>query len=435
MRRIFAEDPNWSLELVPRLSIRCLETIINTFGETQIFEQLTPKQKDFVQERLSPSLPLHVTADVIPDGVYWKRCCEQRWDVCDVFDYGGSWKRMFFERHLENMIELFIPGVTELKTVLSILPFCKSHVRRLNISQLLLPVKKPPKGKMDKQLESGLDINIEEHEASMDHFDFGPVLDQLINLEDLHLQYRIKQCGLNFEWSMFEITDRDCRSLGMALKFSKTLKRLRLRQSQVEAKKCCLLVRALWDHSSLRELDLAHNVIGDGGATAVSELLTRSKLEKLNLCNNKIGDLGAKAIAQAMSNNCILSSLNLRLNVVTDQGGQDIAKALENNRTLRDLHLGGNKLTWLTAVEFSKVLQKNTTLKSINLTCNKLGEAGGKALAEAMSYNSTLTECDIRQTDVDEQSAASINQAVWANQSAEWDKQAQQGRAGNSIST
>lgn len=59
-------------------------------------------------------------------------------------------------------------------------------------------------------------------------------------------------------------------------------------------------------------------------------------------------------------------------------------------------------------------------------------QEGGKALAEAMSHNSTLTECDIRQTEVDEQSAASINEAVWANQSAEWGKQTNQ-RTRNTI--
>ncbi|MEQ2302009.1 hypothetical protein AMECASPLE_001978 [Ameca splendens] len=433
MRSIIAEDPNWSLDLVPSLSSICLQCIVNTIEETQIFEKLTPDQKDLVQERLPPSLPLHVTANLVPDGVYWKRCCEQRWNICDVSLYGHSWKRMFFERHLENMIELFIPDLTEPKTVLDVLPLCKNYVRRLNISQLLLPVKKSQKGKEDKPHESDVVVNHEENEASMDHFDFRPVLGELLNLEELHLVYRIKKCGMNFEWSMFEITDKDCKYLAMALKSCKTLKLLRLRHSHVEDKKCRLLVRCLLDHPSLKELDLAHNVIGDSGAKVLGELLTKTKLEKLNMCNNKISEVGAKAIANALTNNFTLWSLNLRLNQVRDEGGQAIVKALQNNTTLSHLHLGGNDVTWITAVALSKVLVKNTTLKSVNLSCNELGEAGGKALAEAMSHNSTLTECDIRQTDVDEESAASIDKAVWANQSAEWDQQAKQ-RTRNPIS-
>ncbi|KAM4713136.1 dynein regulatory complex subunit 5 [Anableps anableps] len=434
MRSIIAEDPHWSLDLIPSLSILCLQCIANTVEEHQIFEKLTPNHKDLIQERLSLSLPLHVTADLVPDGVYWKRCCEQRWKICDISQHGNSWKQMFFERHLENLIELFIPDGTDPKTILNVLPFCKKYVRRLNISQLLLPLKNPQKGKEDEQSESDLVTNDEEDEASAHHFDFGLVLGMLTNLEELDLVYRIKQCGMNFEWSMFQITDRDCSNLSIVIKSCKTLKLLRIRQSQIDDKKCRLLLRYLLDHHTLRELDFSHNMIRDAGARVIVELLTKSRLETLNLCDNEIRSQGAKAIAHALSNNVTLLSLNLRLNQVGDEGGHAIAEALQNNKTLSHLHLGGNDVASITAVELSKVLLKNKTLKSINLSCNNLGEVGGKALAEAMSYNSTLTECDIRQTDIDEESAASINKAVWANQSAEWDEQAKQRRTTNTIS-
>lgn len=60
--------------------------------------------------------------------------------------------------------------------------------------------------------------------------------------------------------------------------------------------------------------------------------------------------------------------------------------------------------------------------------CLVFVQVGGKALAEAMVHNSTLTECDIRQTDIDETNAASINKAIWDNQCADWDKEVQQRR-------
>ncbi len=191
-------------------------------SEKPIFEALTPTQKDFVQERLSTSLHLHVTANLISDGVYWRRCCEQRWDLCDVSHYGHSWKRMFFERHMENMIELFIPDVTEPKTVLAMVPLCKNYVKRLDISQLLPPIKEPQKE--EAEYGSELASDNEYDGPSMDHFDFNILLNKLTNLEELHLVYRVKQCGMNFEWKMFEMTDRDCESLAKALKSCKTLK-------------------------------------------------------------------------------------------------------------------------------------------------------------------------------------------------------------------
>lgn len=190
--------------------------------EKPTFEDLTAIQKDFVQERLSTSLPLRVTANLISDGVYWKRCCEQRWDLCDVSHYGHSWKRQFFERHLENIIELFIPDVTETKTVLAMVPLCRNYVKRLDISQLLPPVKEP----QEEEVEYGSELTIDnEYDGpSMDHFDFNILLNKLTNLEELHLVYRVKHCGMNFEWKMFEMTNRDCESLAKALKSCKTLK-------------------------------------------------------------------------------------------------------------------------------------------------------------------------------------------------------------------
>ncbi|XP_071323838.1 dynein regulatory complex subunit 5 [Trachinotus anak] len=423
-RRIIAEDPDWSLATVPYLSNLCLQSIVKNFKEKPIFKELTAIQRDFIQERLSPSLPLHVTANFISDGVYWKRCCEQRWDLCDVSHYGHSWKRMFFERHVESIIELFIPYVTEPKTVLRMVPLCKDYVKRLDISQLLPPIKEPEEE--GEEYGSELASDNEYDGPSMDHFDFGILLDKLTSLEELHLVYRVKQCGMNFEWKMFEMTDQDCESLSKALKSCKTLKLLRLHESHIDDKKCRLLVKYLLDHPSLRELDFSHNLIGDRGARAIGKLLTRSKLEILNMCDNDIRDPGAKAIAHALSKNSTLLSLNLRLNRLRDEGGQAIGKALLNNTTLRHLHLGANEVTGPTAVALSKVLAQNNTLKSINLSCNKLGEDGGKALEEAMSHNTSITECDIRLTEVDEHIVSFINQVVWTNQSLEQKKQAKE---------
>ncbi|XP_073348551.1 dynein regulatory complex subunit 5 [Pagrus major] len=428
MRRIIAEDPNWSLAIVPFLSNLCLQSIVKNFEEKPIFEDLTPIQKDFVQERLPTSLPLRVTSNLISDGVYWKRCCEQRWDLCDVSHYGHSWKRMFFERYLENIIELFIPDVTETKTVLAMVPLCKNYVKRLDISQLLPPVKEPQEEEEEEEYGSELASDNEYDGPSMDHFDFNILLNKLTNLEELHLVYRVKQCGMNFEWKMFEMTDRDCESLAKALKSCKTLKLLRLHQSHIEDKQCRVLVKHLLDHPSLRELNFSHNLIGDKGARAIGKLLNRSKLEILNMCDNNITGPGAKAIANALSKNSTLLSLNLRLNRLRDEGGEAIGKALLSNNVLRRLHLEGNEATAPTAIALSKVLFQNSTLRSINLSCNNLGVDGGKALEEAMSHNSSITECDIRLTEVDEQSLAFINQVVWTNQELEQKRPAQESK-------
>lgn len=132
---------------------------------------------------------------------------------------------MFFERHLENIIELFVPNATDPMTVLQMVPLCKNYVRRLDITQLLPPIKEPQKEE-DQEAENDLELESESDFGgpSMDHFDFNILLHQLTNLEELHLVYQVKQCGMNFDWTMFEMTGRDCESLARALKSCKTLK-------------------------------------------------------------------------------------------------------------------------------------------------------------------------------------------------------------------
>ncbi|XP_069029802.1 dynein regulatory complex subunit 5 [Embiotoca jacksoni] len=417
-RRIMAEDPDWILDFVPSLSNLSLQCIVNNFEERPIFEALKPTQRVFIQERLSPSLPLHVTANLVPDGVYWNRCCKQKYTCCDVSDYGYSWKRMFFERHLENIIEHFIPNVTEPKTVLQMAPLCKDYVKRLVISQLLPPIKEAQKEEEEEE-EYEYVIGNERGAPCLDHFDFRILLDKLTNLEELHLVYRVKHCAMNFEWSMFKMTDQDCVSLATALKSCKTLKIFRLHLSQIEDKQCRLLVKYLLDHPFLRELDFSHNLIGDRGARAIGKLLTMSKLETLKMYNNQISGPGAKAIAHALSKNPALLSLNLCLNHLMDEGGEAIGKALLSNDTLLHLDLEGTGLTWLSAAALSKVLAQNNTMKTINLSNNKLGELGGKALEEAMSHNTSVTECSIYLTGVDERSVSLIDKVLLANNTSE----------------
>ncbi|XP_041951538.1 dynein regulatory complex subunit 5 isoform X1 [Alosa sapidissima] len=415
MRRIIAEDPEWSLAVVPLLTNLCLEHIVSNFEVQPMLHDLLPSHKAYVLEKLPPSLPLEVTANLISDEGYWKKCCVERWGLGDVTAYGNSWKRMFFERHLEKIIELFIPDVTDPKTVLDMVPLCKNYVKKLNISQLLPPIKAPQKADDNDSSDTGSDSGFDG--PSMDHFDFGILLDKLIYLEELHLVYGVKGCGMNFEWNLFEFTFRDCESLAKALKQCKTLRVLRILQSKVDNEKCRLLVSYLLDHPSLQDLDLSHNLISDRGARAVGKLLNRSRLRSLNVYDNQIRGAGAEALAYALAKNTSLLTLNLRLNRLGDEGGQAIAQALTKNQTLVNLHLGANQLTEPTAIALSQALVQNNTLKSINLSCNRLGVDGGKVLEEGMSHNDTVVDCDVRLTSIEQESEVCISQILRTNQS------------------
>ncbi|XP_020012662.1 dynein regulatory complex subunit 5 [Castor canadensis] len=416
MRRIIAEDDEWTLAIVPLLTELCIQHIVKNFQNNPILKQLLPEHQQKVLSHLSPDLPLAVTANLIEDEGYWRRCCTKRWPVCHVARHGGSWKRMFFERHLENLLKHFIPGTTDPRVILNLLPLCKSYVHRIHVDQFLPPVQLPPPPRFGDQSESGSEGEAEE--PATDHYQLGDLVAGLIHLEELDLVYGVKDCGMNFEWNLFLFTYRDCHSLAATIKACHTLKIFRLTRSRVDDEKSRILMRSLLDHPVLEELDLSHNLIGDRGARGAAKLLNHSRLRLLNLANNQIRASGAQSLAHALAHNTNLISLNLRLNCIEDEGGQALAHALQSNKCLTTLHLGGNELSEPTATLLAQVLSINTTLTSINLSCNHIGLDGGKQLLEGMSDKKTLLEFDLRLSEVAQESEYLIGQALQANREA-----------------
>lgn len=418
MRRIIAEDPDWSLATVPLLTELCVKHIVGNFEDNPILDDLLPKHKSKVLDALSTEIAMKVTANLVSDEGYWKRCCKARWEVCDINGHGNSWKRMYFERNLEGIIENFVPETTDPALLNETLKLSAPYVRGLNIRQLLPPVKETLI-KDDDASDAGSDAG--QDGPTTDHFDFGLITPALVHLEELHLTYGVRDCGMNFEWNLFQFTARDCLLLAKAIKACHTLKVFHLHRSGVDDEKVRVLISHVLDHPSLLTLDLSHNKISDSGARAVGKLLNgRCNLTTLNLCDNKIRSNGAAAIGHALGKNTTLSCINLRLNRLGDDGGQAICRALLKNKTLTHVHLGSNDLGEPTAAILSQVLESNKTLVDLNLSCNTIGPDGGKSLQEGMEENTTIRAMDLRLTDVGQENEYCINQLLKRNREEQY---------------
>lgn len=339
---------------------------------SEILNDLLSKHKLKVLEKIAVSLPLKVTANLVDDEGYWTRCCKARWEICDVSTYADNWKQMYFERDLQDIIEHFVPETTDPTKLNETLPLAGNFVKKLDVRQLLPPVRDAPKGPdFDDNSDAGSDAG---DEPECDHFNFGPVLPMLPHLEELHLTFGVKDCGMNFEWNLFQFTARDCLQLSQCVAACKTLKVFRLHRSKVDDDKVRVLISHILNHPGLVELDLSHNAIGDRGARAVGKFINNhSQLTKLNLCDNQIRTTGANAIAHALTKNTTLKSLNLRLNRLGDEGGQAICRALLKNTTLNEVNLGSNDMAESTAAILSQVVVHNTVITSIDLSSNRLG--------------------------------------------------------------
>ena len=80
-----------------------------------------------------------MTAEKIPDEIYWKRCCNDLLSNSDVSLHGGSYKRLFLERHLQKNIESFVPQQTDLFDIKDLLNVMEPYIKRLEITELLPP--------------------------------------------------------------------------------------------------------------------------------------------------------------------------------------------------------------------------------------------------------------------------------------------------------
>lgn len=115
VRRIIADDLEWSLRIVPPLTDLALNSLVGSFDASPKYNELLDKHRNQLLKSLPTSVPLKVTAPLIEDEGYWEKCCKEKWPVCDIKQYDNSWKRFYFEKHIEEIVENFIPAQTDTK--------------------------------------------------------------------------------------------------------------------------------------------------------------------------------------------------------------------------------------------------------------------------------------------------------------------------------
>lgn len=85
----------------------------HTRHERADLEKVDPKFATAITSQLSPDLDVTVTAPYVNDENYWKRVCTEgrKWTNCLISEHGMSWKQLFFERLIPELLESF--GVYE----------------------------------------------------------------------------------------------------------------------------------------------------------------------------------------------------------------------------------------------------------------------------------------------------------------------------------
>ncbi len=457
LRRIVAEDPEWNLSPIPSLARLCISQLTTGFAERPVFSELPPRYRTELVRTLGTDLPLAVTTELIDDDTYWKRCCVARWPTRRPRRAvaNATFKRLFFESHLQGVLESLVPGnVAHAETLATALSVCGPHVISLDLRQLRPPNNEPPppssgeeaEGSKTEEVEGGGEVAVEKDEEeqeeeqealleSWDHIELDDTLKALPNLSDLSVCYRVDDVKMDFKWKMFGATTADVEKLASAVAtHGQQVTRLAVPNSLLDNKKVRILVRVLLPTAPsvagvpmsmpcmLRRLDLSCNVIGDRGARALAKMVGAAEaapvLEELILADNRIESAGALALGKALHDNDRLRELNLRMNALGDAGGHALFQALIGNKKLADLNLAGNGVSSKSVGALGEAIEAGLPLTNLDLTCNALGVETGRALLGALEKCTTVRVCDLRLTEVERDTELAIGRVLKNNMQA-----------------
>ena len=222
----------------------------------------------------------------------------------------------------------------------------------------------------------------------------------------------------NLDLRMNSIGDTGAESLSQALAVNSSLTKLVLCGNSIGDTGAESLSQALAVNSSLTKLVLSGNSIGDTGAEFLSQALAvNASLTNLNLCFNSIGATGAEFLSQALAVNSSLTKLYLRRNSIGDTGAESLSQALTVNSSLTNLDLGGNSIGDTGAESLSQALTVNYSLTNLYLGGNSIGDTGAEFLSQALAVNSSLTNLDLRRNSIGDTGAESLSQALTVNSS------------------
>ena len=89
------------------------------------------------------------------------------------------------------------------------------------------------------------------------------------------------------------------------------------------------LAEILKENRISQQLDVSHSSIGEGGATALAEILKENRIS-----HNSVGEGGATALAEMLKENRMLQQLDVSYNSIGSGGASALVKMLKENRTL-----------------------------------------------------------------------------------------------------
>jgi Ran GTPase-activating protein (RanGAP) involved in mRNA processing and transport len=174
------------------------------------------------------------------------------------------------------------------------------------------------------------------------------------------------------------------------------IQRLILQKADIDDDEGTAFLTALKNNTTLRELDISHNLLGKAenlntvfpdlvtGGEALADLLSSNScsLNTLRLPWNMIRLDGAVALSSSLQHNSHVTYLDISYNSIGEAGGEALGAALLTNHTLHTLLIQNNNLTSSACFSICVGIEENFSLREVNLDGNPIGEFGAKILTQ-----------------------------------------------------
>ncbi|XP_053418635.1 ribonuclease inhibitor isoform X1 [Nycticebus coucang] len=219
-----------------------------------------------------------------------------------------------------------------------------------------------------------------------------------------------------------DLGEAGVRTLCQGLKDSAcTLEALKLENCGVTATNCRDLCSAVASKTSLQELDLGSNRLGDAGLAELCPGLLRpsSRLRTLWLWECGITAEGCRELCRVLCSLESLRELSLAGNELGDAGAQLLCESLlAPGCRLESLWVKTCSLTAACCPLFSSVLAQNKCLLELQISCNPLGDAGVQTLCQGLGQpGAVLRVLWLGDCDVSDVGCSSLASTLLANHS------------------
>ena len=210
--------------------------------------------------------------------------------------------------------------------------------------------------------------------------------------------------------------DGECTALAEAIKHNSTITQLDLSENDLCVGSCTALAEAIKHNSTITQLDLSRNGLGTGDCTTLAKAIKHnSTITQLDLSKNKLGTGNCSALAEAIKHNSTITQLDMSRNKLGTGDSTALAEAIKQNSTITQLDLSSNEFGTGDCTALAEAIKHNSTITQLDLSLNGLGTGDCTALAEAIKHNSTITQLDLSDNELGTGDCTALAEAIKHN--------------------